>query len=163
MIPRPAGPTPRQRGGRKQRFQLDKSHEKSREQSHEQPFDPSAEYQTLLGLIEGKGRVGDQRNSGDVYQALMSKERRVLDTVDRVVNDSHHRDVDTRSLWEIPLHELVMRVAVAFRSVIEDLMTATSVEDALAAVAAPERRTYIGVGLVALALLVLVLSSGNAL
>ena len=124
------------------------------------PFDPVVEYRALLDLTEDsrkKRRLDDlpPLSEPDVYSDLMAKERRVLDTVDRVVNDA----VETRkerspfSKQGMPVHEVAMRTMGALRSLWDDLISAQSLKDVMDALQDPSRVMYIGIALVALAVL----------
>ena len=126
------------------------------------PFDPSEEYRHLLELTEprnarrrrrpGATMVKAATDEGEAYQQLMSMERRVLDTVDRVVNDSVLRDAERTSLlFGMPCHELAMRSLGAVRALFDDLVVCRTIEDAIKALTDPTRRPFLGVTLVALA------------
>ena len=126
-------------------------------------FDPSEEYRKLLELTDPhaarrikRGAPGPSDFSGrlpDSYQYLMSRERRVLDTVDRVVNDSIVRDAGASSIFGVPVHELAMRTVGAIRALLDDLIAARSVSDVSDAIRAPRRLPYLGVALVSVALI----------
>ena len=123
------------------------------------PYDPSEEYRRLLEIAtDGGGRKkkhgrNDSPAAPDAYQHLMSRERRVLDTVDRVVNDAvKHKSADAdRSLLDTPIHELAMRTVGAIRALFDDLVASRSIEDVLAALKDPTRTAYVGLALIALA------------
>ncbi len=118
------------------------------------PFDPSQEYRRLLEAAEPKRRAkkdGESLGKPDAYQYLMSRERRVLDTVDRVVNDSITKEDTERSLLGMPVHELAMRTIGAVRSLLDDLIAARSVEDGRQAILDHGRMPFLGIALVALA------------
>jgi len=126
------------------------------------PFDPSEEYRKLLEIAEprrarrrprgGVETVKAATDEGEAYQYLMSRERRVLDSVDRVVNDSVLRDAERGSLlFGMPCHELAMRTLGAVRALFDDLVSSRSIEDVLKAAADPARRPFLGIALVALA------------
>ena len=130
-------------------------------------FDPSEEYRKLLEAASppraggGRPRAKDPASTGksmDAYQHLMSRERRVLDTVDRVVNDSIVREDGGRTLFGMPVHELAMRAVGAVRSLVDDLIAARTIEDAKTALIDAGRRPYLGVALVAAALLLAALN-----
>lgn len=103
----------------------------------------------------------------DAYQHLMAKERRVLDTVDRVVAGSPSprpdrvvadagRDEDPRGLLELPLHVLGIRVIGAVREAVEELLAAARERDpqrAVAAVLHEGRAPYLGLAVIALTVL----------
>jgi hypothetical protein len=131
-------------------------------------FDPQDEYRRLLDLVSpgppparrgAKGGGGGGGGGGaeqDVYQQLMARERRVLDTVDRVVNDDLERQTTSSTLLRMPVHELCMRTVSAVRGLFDDLVEAAaakSTADALAAIRNPNRLPFLGIASIALALL----------
>jgi hypothetical protein len=147
-------------------------------------FDPSEEYRRLLESTDpalayrrakrgrakqaqGQGQGTSRRRAAagtaasgdsgedDVYQFLMSRERRVLDTVDRVVNDAARADDASHKLLDMPVHEIIMRTASAVRMLFEDLVQCRSLVEVRKALhIEPARRPFVGLALVALALLV---------
>jgi hypothetical protein len=131
-------------------------------------FDPSDEYRRLLEATDPRAarrrwpgaRQQQPPPSGtdrgdDVYQHLMSRERRVLDTVDRVVNDAAKSDARADTLASMPLHELAMRSVSAVRSVFEDLVACRTLDDLRRALTIEQaRRPFVGLALVAAAVLI---------
>ena len=131
------------------------------------PFDPQQEYRRLLDVVsvEDRQRELDRTRKSfavpggadqDPYQQLMSRERRVLDTVDRIVNDDVERRTKGSGLMGMSLAELCFRVVSALHGLFQDLVDAAadrSVPDALAALRNPHRMPFLGVALVATALL----------
>jgi hypothetical protein len=112
----------------------------------------SREYRELLDTLRGRGR--GFKEPGELYQSLMAKERRVLDTIDRVVNDSVRSDREERSLLQLPLHELGVRAIAAARGLFHDVVEARRPRDVLNAVTKDDRMVYLGVFLILLALCV---------
>jgi hypothetical protein len=110
--------------------------------------DESREYRALLDAVHGRGEF---RDPGDVYQSLMAKERRVLDTVDRVVNDAVRTETDTLSFVQLPLHEVGIRAIAAARSLFADLMESRRPADFAKAVMKEDRKVYLGVILIMVA------------
>jgi len=128
------------------------------------PFDPSEEYRMLLettrkdGRRGGRSKVDASGRQQDAYQYLMSRERRVLDTVDRVVNDSIRNKEEGSTLLGLPIHELAMRTAGALRALLDDLIACRSLSDVKEALYDPARLPFLGVALVSLAVFVGMLS-----
>jgi hypothetical protein len=106
--------------------------------------DVGAEYGELVDAVHGRGKFLES-SGGDAYQALMQKERRVLDTVDRVVNDANRTDADGRSFFQLPLHVIGIRIIAAIRGVMDDLLEARSPGAVYAAFMRDDRKVYIGV------------------
>lgn len=118
------------------------------------------EYQALLDAVRGRGEFAQSGGSGSAdagdaaYQFLLSRERRVLDTIDRVVNDVRVKDADEQRLLEMPLHVVLMRTMTTVRTLMDDLLEVRSPEDAWRALTSPpERKTFIGVFLLLLGIL----------
>jgi hypothetical protein len=136
------------------------------------PFDPVDEYRALLDLTEDRSASSRRRKNllssaaeEDVYSDLMSRERRVLDTVDRVVNDAieTRRNRSSSSLSGMPVHEVAMRTMGAVRSLWDDLINAASLEDVVTALIDPSRVLFLGIAIVALAVLMaIVLAMSNS-
>ena len=126
-------------------------------------FDAQDEYRTLLSLVskekkrERRPRKGKDVSQEDVYQQLMSKERRVLDTVDRVVNDAAERRHKETFLHRMPVHEIVMRTLGAVHALWDDLIMSKSIEEALEALSDKGRMPFIGISLIAIAIIVAVI------
>lgn len=118
------------------------------------PYDGSEAHKALLDAVRGEGTwSGDGGPTRpDVYQYLMGQEKRVLDTVDRVVNDAKRTDALRQpSFLDAPLHELGMRMLSALRGLFDDLLAARTFTDVSAALSEGQRRTYLGACLLALA------------
>jgi hypothetical protein len=129
-------------------------------------FDPEEEYSKLLELVETPAANKRRRRRSspqgvgedEVYQKLMGRERRVLDTVDRVVNDAEQRRARREDgLLGMPMHEVAMRTIGAVRQLLDDLLDSRTLADLQAALANEQRRRYLGVALIALALMLGVL------
>ena len=125
------------------------------------PFDPQDEYRKLLDVVAAEDKRGTDRRATttardlDVYQSLLSRERRVLDTVDRVVNDDIQKRATASSLAGMPVHELCFRTISSLRGLFDDLLeaaTARSWPDAIAALSNQHRMPFIGIALVVLGL-----------
>lgn len=123
-------------------------------------FDPSEEYRRLLDVSDPARRLKQNGPGADFsgrlpesYQYLMSRERRVLDTVDRVVNDSIVREDAGRTLFGMPVHELAMKTIGAVRSLMDDLIATRTLQGVADALREPRRMPYLGVAMVAVALL----------
>lgn len=115
------------------------------------------EYQDIFDAATGRGRFATAE-PGDVYQHLLGKERRVLDTVDRVVNDARLFDAErTSSIFKLPLHVICMRLIATIRMIMDDILEARSPTDVVKAFFEEERKMYVGMLIVLAALLVLVI------
>ena len=119
------------------------------------PFDSQSEYRKLLeSVTEDKHKPNQVGSDMDQYQYLMSRERRVLDTVDRVVNDSISTRNEGSTLLGLPIHVLAMRTAGSMRALLDDLVNSRSIEDVIKALYDPIRRPYVGIALIAAGVLI---------
>jgi hypothetical protein len=103
-----------------------------------------------IGMPQIESAGGD--GVGDVYQRLMAREQRVLDTVDRVVNDAEHRARRDTTFLHLSLHQVGMRTMAAARELLDDLAAVRSFRDAYVALTHPERAVYLGVLILLLAM-----------
>ena len=124
----------------------------------------SAEYKELVDAVFGQGVFAreDRAGSGaDSYSTLMAKERRVLDTVDRVVNDAAATDAAARSFYEMPLHEIAIRVVGAIRGLMDDLIEVRKPEHVWRALMHQDRKVYLGIALIALAVVISMITASS--
>ena len=127
-----------------------------------QTFDPRKEYRKLVDAVTGKRDGGVTEL--DVYQKLLAKEKNVLDTVNRVVNDKLQHKRASTGIFRMPLHELCMRTISAVHTLFDDLVDAAasrSSNDAIAALKNNQRLPFLGVALVTLALFLAALQAIN--
>ena len=117
------------------------------------PYDSSEEYRRLLESVTSS-KSSPTGSDMDQYQYLMSREKRVLDTIDRVVNDSLVKKEEGSTLLDLPVHTLAMKSAGSLRALLDDLMVSRSYEDVIKALTDPMRRPYIGIALVVIGIIV---------
>jgi hypothetical protein len=117
-------------------------------------FDATSEYKALLDMVRKKDGNGTE-GATDTYQYLMSREKRVLDTVDRVVNDSWRKDAETRTFLQLPLHEIGGRILSTLNAILEDLVAARNATSVYKALVHGERKIYTGIFLLTMALVAL--------
>lgn len=121
---------------------------------YEQPR--AREYQEMQDIINRRGDHGRDR-----YGDLIDKEERVLDTVDRVVNDARLQRSERGSILHMSVAQIATRTAEVMYQVFRDALAARSTEDAKALLRSPERRLYLGIVLVTLALLAMLVTLGS--
>lgn len=110
------------------------------------------QYEELLDVLHRRGHRGL-----DAYSALMSKETRVLETVDRVVNDARLSRSRNETFMNLSLSRAVSNLIETLHVTYDDLVSARSWEDALSAFTKPERRVYLGLTLMIIASIVMFL------
>jgi hypothetical protein len=128
-------------------------------------YDPKEEYRLLLdsaGIDESPADLEkeDPANPSsyltrpEPYQVMMSREKRVLDTLNRVVDDNvqsrnaSHDPNAVPSLLTMPVHEVAMRTAGSVRALLDDLLDSRSQADVLNALTDPDRAQFLGIALV---------------
>lgn len=117
------------------------------------------EYQELMDVINRRGDHGEE-----VYGNLMKKEKRVLDTVDRVVNDARLQEAANNSFLNLSVLDITRNTAKVLRAVYAELLFAAYAQDwrrALKAVSVQERRIYLGLVLVVLSLALLMVNASS--
>jgi hypothetical protein len=139
-------------------------HNSTTENKNKKGTGVSAEYKELVDTVFGRGTSGrDRAGSGtDAYQTLMAKERRVLDTVDRVVNDAAVVDADTRTFFQMPMHEIAIRIVRSIRGLMDDLVEARKPEHVLRAVMREDRKVYLGLVMIAVALCIALIHASSS-
>jgi len=110
------------------------------------------EYAELVKIIRGDGDL-------DTYSDLMNRERRVLDTVDRVVNDARLRRSEATSLPDMRLSQLVTRTMTVVVDVYRDLLRVRRLTDVPDVFTRRGRLLYVGILLVLVSLAVMVVQA----
>lgn len=98
------------------------------------------EYRELMDIIHRRGEHGRDR-----YGSLMDKEERVLDTVDRVVNDARLQDFRHSSFLDMTVVQIIGKTAEVVHDMYVETLSARSMSDARDVLVRPERRIYIGI------------------
>ena len=111
------------------------------------------EYTNMLHALYGDNKGHDL---DEVYQELMNKEKNVLDTVDRVVNQKRRKSVRDEQFINMPVYAVVMRFGTVLSTLVSDVVKARSVRKAWAAVHREDRGIYVGLLLIIIALFLLI-------
>jgi len=115
------------------------------------------EYAELMDVIhgrKGKGREAAWTDEGNVYSDLMRKEERVLDTVDRVVNDSRLQDVRRHAISDMSVMQIISKTADVVHDVYIEVFSVRDLDDLRALVTKKDRLIYIGIVVVLVGLFV---------
>lgn len=96
-------------------------------------------------------------NTTDLYQILMGREARVLDTIDRVATQVRDKEQDSKQFLHSSLLEMWRRGASSLSGILMDLTEAKSYGDVLKSIRRNNRSMYIGVLLVISAFFILVI------
>lgn len=108
------------------------------------------EYEELMDIINRRGRNGDE-----VYTNLMNKEERVLNTVDRVVNDARLQKIHRRSFLNMSLMEVASRTVDVVREIFHEMFVVESAREFTNAFTRIDRRPYLGVVLIIIAAIIM--------
>jgi len=112
------------------------------------------EYAELVKIIRGDGDL-------DTYSGLMNKERRVLDTVDRVVNDARLRRSAASSLPDMRVSQLVTRTLAVVVEVYHDLLRVRRVSDVPDVFTRRGRLLYVGILIIFASLVIMVVRAST--
>lgn len=103
------------------------------------------EYSQLVDLL-------NKSRPQDVYEELMKKEEKVLDTINRVVNYSNERETVKSEYMNMSINEHVHTLFKVVKQVQNDLFKAKSLKDVSATMLADDNMFYIGCLLVFVAI-----------
>lgn len=104
-----------------------------------------------LASLDGGGSPGKAEGPSEVYQSLINREKRALDTVDRVVNDARKTALASTQLVDMPMRALADRALHTGRSILDDLVDAGSADDVRVALLSGDRKVFLGGTLVLIA------------
>lgn len=88
----------------------------------------------------------------EVYQSLINRERRALDTVDRVVNDARKTALASTQLVDLPIRDLALRAMSTAKSIMDDLVEASSPTEVRNALTSGDRKVFLGAALIIVAI-----------
>lgn len=118
------------------------------------------DYQRLLDILAGEGGGG---SAVDAYSRLMATERRVLDTVDRIVNEARTESHRRRLFTQMSLSEILDVMQRTLRQVFEEVMRARHPRDVWQTVSKMDRRICLGLVLVFAAVTIMVVEATSSL
>lgn len=105
-----------------------------------------------MGKREGGGDQTESATPSEVYQSLLNRERRALDTVDRVVNDARKTALASSQLVDLPIRALAHRAMTTGKSIMDDLMDANDASDVQHALVSGDRKVFLGGALIVIAI-----------
>jgi hypothetical protein len=97
---------------------------------------------------ESLNKILDYTPSSGLYDELMTKEKHVLETVNRVVNHSNQKQLEGEEFLNLSMHEHVRRFYATFYKIINDGLRANTREDLALIFWNAETIIYVGVFLV---------------
>lgn len=104
------------------------------------------------GEVEGTGNPGNPGKPSEVYQSLIDRETRALDTVDRVVNDARKTALASTRLVDMPVRALASRTLRTGIEIMDDLVEAGTASDVRDALLSGDRKVFVGSALVVVAI-----------
>lgn len=132
-------------------------------------YDPQTEYKMMLDAMDAKGQFGsgaDRRSGGssqaaamDPYQHLMTREKRVLDTVNRMATVRTEERAQQETIFGASLATHAQRAVATLRGLLDDIVAIRRPEQLLdilrhSVLQDNQRRLYIGSTLVIIAIVV---------
>lgn len=117
-------------------------------------FVQALEGSTNLISDNGMGPIdqGVRASPSEVYQSLINRETRSLDTVDRVVNDARKTALASTQLIDMPVRALAVRAMSAAKSIMDDLVVASDFDDIQKALLLGDRKVFLGAVLIVVAI-----------
>lgn len=108
-----------------------------------QPED-NIDYQALLLLLK-------KSEPKDVYEELMKKEEKVLDTVNRVVNYSNEKELKESEFLNKTVAQHVSGLFWAMKGIMSELYRMKTIQDVKSTLTKDDRMIYIGIMLLCIA------------
>ena len=90
-------------------------------------------------------RLLDRSDPQDIYEELMKKEERVLDTIDRVVNYSNEKQVKESEFLENSLNGIAHDFFWNMKLVMSDLYDVKTFQDLGRVLTKDDRKIYLGI------------------
>lgn len=114
------------------------------------------EYVRFVQALENSNSLtnsvpGPSEAPSEVYQSLINREKRALDTVDRVVNDARKTALASTQLVDMPMRALGMRALTTGSSILEDVVGAKDALGVRDALLAGDRKVFLGAALILIA------------
>lgn len=106
------------------------------------------EYEDLMAILRG--------DVDDAYGHLLSKEARVLDTVDRVVNDARLQSVSSKSILNMSVSTIVSNTATTVLDIYRELYGVKRLRDVRDILTKKGRLLYVGILITVSAMLLLI-------
>jgi hypothetical protein len=99
------------------------------------------EYSQLVNLLK-------KSDPKDVYEELVKKEDRVLETIDRVINYSNEKEIKSQEFTSMSLNDIIHKTFWNWRLMINDMYGISTFQDLKKALLKDDRKIYLGILLV---------------
>lgn len=100
-------------------------------------MDENMDYTQLVHLLE-------KSDPADIYEQLIKKEDRVLDTINRTINYSNEKQLDASEVFNMSLHEIIRRFFWTLRTIFHDLFRVKTGQDLWQVMLKDDRKIYLG-------------------
>ncbi len=111
---------------------------------------PYQSYSNILSLLQE-----DALSRKDVYTELMKKEKKVLDTVNRVVNQDNENTKESLLFINLSISDLIARFAYNWQNIFQELIIDKKFADLPLILFDKERKFYVGIMLLIVAFILL--------
>lgn len=105
---------------------------------------PNKEYDEILTAL-------DEGNNDIVYQDLIKKEKSVLDSINRVVNQKQSENVQSSQIAKMDVLKLISNFSFTWRAIFEELVIERRYREALHILTHGDRKIYLGIMIVLIA------------
>jgi uncharacterized membrane protein YgcG len=99
------------------------------------------EYDNLLELL-------NKSDKETVYEKLLGKEEKVLDTVNRIIDHSNAQELKQKEFLNTPIKDIIRNLFLRMSSIILELQKASTFQDVKAIISKHDRQIYIGLFLI---------------
>ena len=99
------------------------------------------EYSKLVDLL-------NKSDDREIYEELMKKEDRVLDTINRVVNVSNEKEIKGKEFLNMSLNDIVHKFFWNITLIFSELISSKTIQDVKKVLFKDDRKIYIGLLLV---------------
>lgn len=108
-----------------------------------------SEYKTLLDDLNN-----EERTKETIYEKLMSKETKIIDLINRVVDTKQQKNIESNLIYNKTFFEMVLMFGHVWRDIINDIFIYRKLKttrDAITIFYSNERKIYIGITLLLIA------------
>jgi len=113
-------------------------------------INPTKDYQEFLALVKN---FDMDSNKADVYQALMEKEKNVLDVVNRVANQDKEKQTDHSIFYNMSLMDILVTLINQWRNAFRELLLEQHYQNIVTVLWEKEKKIYTGMTIVMLGLI----------
>ena len=128
------------------------------------PQTGTQEYTDLYRIITNKQPNDDSQT--DVYQELMKREQRVLQTIDRIVEQKEKEKLEINNILDVPLRRLPLEILRTVSDIIDEFLVSRpdgSLHTRIYAILSKDQRIiHIGVLCIVVSVILMFLQNSNS-